>query len=320
MCYALLNLVYNTLLRPSELHSTYLAHRSYIDAWNRYYAARGVLTAIDYVEHQCREFADNAAVEFVGNESLLLRPITYSELNQLANRLASYWLSIGVSAKTHGTVCVLVENSPFFLILWMSLAKLGITVALLNTGLKDKQLRHSINISAVHGAIVQPKDQVVVVSETYRKAWEQTRALYEEEGIEPPKAYWTCGAKIEFSAIPHTEQQQTEDAQPISSPELTHIEQCLRHPQHVSATFLSFSSHRGHIHWESPLFLIYTSGTTGPSKAAIFSQRRFVGAGVTWAYPMALTEKDRYYIVLPLYHGNGGWWRSPLACMSAAAW
>ena len=88
---------------------------------------------------------------------------------------------------------------------------------------------------------------------------------------------------------------------------------------------------------DDPMFYIYTSGTTGnvdmtiafvllfysihccvdlrrifillsflfkgPSKAALFSHRRVIGAGLTWACPMNLTENDNYYIVLPLYHG-----------------
>lgn len=41
-------------------------------------------------------------------------------------------------------------------------------------------------------------------------------------------------------------------------------------------------------------------------QAAHFSHRRFIGAGLTWSRPMRLTDKDKYYICLPMYHGNGG--------------
>ena len=56
----------------------------------------------------------------------------------------------------------------------------------------------------------------------------------------------------------------------------------------------------------SPFVYIYTSGTTGRSKAAKFSHKRFIGAGVNWAVHAHLDENSRYYVPLPLYHGNGG--------------
>ncbi len=54
---------------------------------------------------------------------------------------------------------------------------------------------------------------------------------------------------------------------------------------------------------DNALFLIYTSGTTGPSKAARFTHRRFIGAGLSWTRPMRLTKGERYYVTLPLFHG-----------------
>jgi len=55
-----------------------------------------------------------------------------------------------------------------------------------------------------------------------------------------------------------------------------------------------------------PLYYIYTSGTTGVSKAAKFSHLRFIGCALTWTGPTGLTGADRYYVPLPLFHGNGG--------------
>ena len=55
---------------------------------------------------------------------------------------------------------------------------------------------------------------------------------------------------------------------------------------------------------EHPAFVIFTSGTSGPSKPALFSHRRMVGAGVAWSLRTALSKEDNCYIPLPLYHGN----------------
>jgi fatty-acyl-CoA synthase len=51
-------------------------------------------------------------------------------------------------------------------------------------------------------------------------------------------------------------------------------------------------------------FVIFTSGTSGPSKPALFSHRRMIGAGVAWSLRTFMDEKSLCYITLPLYHGN----------------
>ena len=55
---------------------------------------------------------------------------------------------------------------------------------------------------------------------------------------------------------------------------------------------------------EDAAFVIFTSGTSGPSKPALFSHRRMIGAGVAWGLRTFMDEKSRCYITLPLYHGN----------------
>ena len=55
---------------------------------------------------------------------------------------------------------------------------------------------------------------------------------------------------------------------------------------------------------EDPAFVIFTSGTSGPSKPALFSHRRMIGAGVAWSLRTFMSEKHSCYITLPLYHGN----------------
>jgi acyl-CoA synthetase (AMP-forming)/AMP-acid ligase II len=55
---------------------------------------------------------------------------------------------------------------------------------------------------------------------------------------------------------------------------------------------------------EDPAFIIFTSGTSGASKAALFSHKRMIGAGVAWSIRTAMTQEDNCYITLPLYHGN----------------
>lgn len=56
---------------------------------------------------------------------------------------------------------------------------------------------------------------------------------------------------------------------------------------------------------DDPAFVIFTSGTSGPSKGALFSHRRMIGAGIAWSLRTGMTEDDNCYISLPMYHGNG---------------
>jgi acyl-CoA synthetase (AMP-forming)/AMP-acid ligase II len=56
---------------------------------------------------------------------------------------------------------------------------------------------------------------------------------------------------------------------------------------------------------DDPAFVIFTSGTSGPSKGALFSHRRMIGAGIAWSLRTGMTSEDNCYISLPMYHGNG---------------
>jgi len=262
--------------------------------------------------------------------------ISYAQLDRMAGRMACLWLARGLDGPsagaaaaegnaaaapsthhqagnaTDGVVGLLMENCPFYVCAWLSFSKLGRTVALLSTALKAPQMRHSIDIARV---------RTVLVSEKYRGLWEETRKLYENDGVEPPMVYWSRGADVDlepmraFDAALGLDGASSSSGAVPSSDDMTlpapdaPIESALCVPRLArEASSFDFASLRRarRVGPESPLFYIYTSGTTGPSKAAIFSHRRFMGAGVTWAWPMELSSEDRYLVVLPLFHGNGG--------------
>lgn len=50
---------------------------------------------------------------------------------------------------------------------------------------------------------------------------------------------------------------------------------------------------------------IFTSGTSGRPKAARFSHRRMIDAGIDWSGHTEMSSESTCYIPLPLYHGNG---------------
>ena len=55
-----------------------------------------------------------------------------------------------------------------------------------------------------------------------------------------------------------------------------------------------------------PLLYIYTSGTTGLPKAVVIKHIRQLFACLASHYTIGLTEDDKIYCHLPLYHSSGG--------------
>lgn len=319
------------IVDPDARQAAYVAHRAYIDECVRCYTDAGVLNAADYIERCTTRWAALPALEFVGSTE---RPISYAQLESMATRMAQRWIDVGeVSAAapdapsaalsphssstvaSGGALALLMENCPLFVVVWYSLAKVGRTAALLNTSVTAPQLIHALTIA---------RAEEIVISTRYRAVWEETVTLMQAQGIKVPKVFWSAGSATKFERIlyPGSADAAATAAAKDAATEDDLIESCLL-PSSASSSSSSSSSaaappslsrsaafralreSRG-IGMESPLFYIYTSGTTGPSKAAIFSHRRFMGAGLTWSYAMELSSEDRYYIALPLFHGNGG--------------
>src|SRR5450432_2415327 len=91
------------------------------------------------------------APALVSNETTL----TYRGLAQAANRYARWALSRGLGAGD--VVCLLMENCPHYLAVWLGLTHIGVTVALVNTNLTGDPLLHSISTVAPRYVIVSAK-------------------------------------------------------------------------------------------------------------------------------------------------------------------
>lgn len=88
----------------------------------------------------------------------------------------------------------------------------------------------------------------------------------------------------------------------------THLSDlCTASPSTIENTFIPEMPLTGFLNTptlDSTALIIFTSGTTGRRKAALFSHRRLLGAGIAWSLRAKLTADDRVYICLPLFHGN----------------
>ncbi|MEG2391882.1 MAG: AMP-binding protein, partial [Pseudomonas sp.] len=70
--------------------------------------------------------------------------LSYSQVNQWANRIAHYLSEQGIGKGD--VVAVFIENRPELLVTILALAKLGAVSALLNTSLTRDTLIHSVNL------------------------------------------------------------------------------------------------------------------------------------------------------------------------------
>ena len=102
---------------------------------------------------------------------------TYKQINEKSIQLAHTFVKLGYgsSSSLHSKtslhnrngshICIaglLMENCPMFIITWFALSKLGITVSLLNTSLRGRQLLHAVNVAKCTFLIISTKFQSTI--------------------------------------------------------------------------------------------------------------------------------------------------------------
>lgn len=210
---------------------------------------------------------DRLAEQFEAAPALLSpsASLSYRGLAQLAHRYARWAVAEGLVPGD--TVCLLMDNCPDYLGIWLGLTRAGVVVALLNTNLTAEPLAHSIRIVAPRAVIAGARfiERVAAVC-----------ALI-------PAGVRCCSHGIEGSAFARVDRL---------------IEQLPGEP-------LSKGERAAPALGDRALY-IYTSGTTGLPKAAIVSHYRLMQWSHWFAGMMDITPADRMYDCLPMYHSVGG--------------
>jgi fatty-acyl-CoA synthase len=164
-------------------------------------------------------------------------------------------------------VCLLMENRPEYIAIWLGLSRLGVTVALINTNLSGELLAHSLNTVA---------PRYVLTSAKLAPALEAVRGR-----LGPRVQCWVLGAGAH--TLPRLD---LGVAAVASGPP-----DGLRYRAPTLA---------------DRALCIYTSGTTGLPKAANVSHYRLMQWSHWFTGLMDITPADRMYNCLPLYHSVGG--------------
>jgi fatty-acyl-CoA synthase len=165
-------------------------------------------------------------------------------------------------------VCLLMENCPEYLAIWLGLSRLGVTVALINTNLSGELLAHSLNTVA---------PRYVITSARLTPALDAVRGR-----LAPAVQCWALEAGAH--ALPRLDLA-------IAGLAGAGPPDALRHRAPSLA---------------DRALCIYTSGTTGLPKAANVSHYRLMQWSHWFAGLINVTPADRMYNCLPLYHSVGG--------------
>lgn len=197
---------------------------------------------------------------------------SYQALNEWANQIAHYYLSIGT--RKGDVIAIMIENRSELLATVLGLAKIGVISALVNTSQSGKILAHSINL-------VQPI--AVIAGEECAQAVAEIKT---DLLIAADRFYWFAD---QYTLL-----------DPGQAP------QGFNNLSLLSMQFPKFNPPTTHsVKGKDGLFYLYTSGTTGLPKAVIFSNSRWTLAYGTYGHILNLNVNDVMYCTLPLYHATG---------------
>lgn len=187
---------------------------------------------------------------------------------QLNERANRYarW-ALASGARKGDAIALLMENKPEYIVAWLGIVKMGGVAALINTNLTGMGLAHCLNISGANHAIVDDS-----LADNFFGAADKF-----DRDIKP----WIHGEPVQ-GAENLSDSLGLYSAEPLPGDARKDLQQT-----------------------DNALY-IYTSGTTGLPKAAKITHYRLQTMAGAFSAATAATEKDRMYVVLPLYHSAGG--------------
>ncbi|MBV4451768.1 MULTISPECIES: long-chain-acyl-CoA synthetase [Pseudomonas] len=197
------------------------------------------------------------------------RVLSYSEVNQCANRIAHHLKGRGIHKGD--VVAIFIENRPELLLSVLAVAKLGGVCAMLNTAQTQAALVHSLKL-------VSPV--AIVVGEELVAAYEAVRS---QVAIEAQRTWFVAEQQGNMLPQGYIDLVAASAESPVDNP--------------ASAAQIFFND---------PCFYIYTSGTTGLPKAGIMKHGRWTKTAVSFGnIALDMGPDDVLYCTLPLYHATG---------------
>lgn len=195
---------------------------------------------------------------------------TYQEMWEKTNRLAHGFANIGISKGDH--VALIVSNRPEFIWSWFALSKIGAIAVTIDIRLKGDLLLYQLKNS-------------------------QSKVLISEDSL------------LASQLLGNLTETDLTDIIVITDQSFNPLLQDLKVNVCNFDSLLEYSTSTDDIviydlpsGW--PLTIVYTSGTTGPSKGVVNPHETFVLSGQDIGEAVGMTQKDKLFTFLPLFHAN----------------
>ncbi len=233
---------------------------------------------------------DETVARFPDRDALLslhqgLR-FTWRELQGAVDEAARALLALGV--KKNDRVGIWSPNCAEWTITQFATAKIGAILVNINPSYRTHELEYALKQSAASTLVLQGKfkgsDYVATLAELAPELREGGPGTFKSAKLPDLKRVICLDADRALTGM-------------FTWPSM------LAHAEEVSAEHLA--EVQATLQFDDPINIQYTSGTTGAPKGATLSHHNILNNGFFVARTMALTEKDRMVIPVPLYHCFG---------------
>ena len=224
-------------------------------------------TLVDAVRHQAAAAAEREFLSFENGSS-----VSFSEFNDLTDRLGTALCDLGVQPGDR--ILGLLTNSREFMLAMIATHKVGAIFVPINTELRGNFLEHQVHNSS---------PRIIVVDNGLMERFD---------------AVDTSPTAIE-TVLRVNDGSDSENSTPESLSGASHmpLEPLLETVPRIEALATPVP--------EDVCTIMYTSGTTGPSKGVLMPQGHCYLFALGTVAAMELTQDDRYFCCMPLFHANG---------------
>ncbi|MCP4716823.1 MAG: AMP-binding protein [Deltaproteobacteria bacterium] len=227
----------------------------------------GTKTVRDVIELKVQQFGDKEFIVFEDREGNVIS-YTYRQVDEMINKYANILLGKGIEKGDKVTVHML--NSPEYLFSWFACAKIGAVMIPTNVLSGAFELEYYLEFSESVAIITEP-NYMEMFSGLQEKCPKVKQIFLARTSPRYPSQKLYPGAVVIADLLKDT------------SAELPPVE----------------------LHNEDDLMWLFTSGTTSRPKAVQLTHANAVFSGIFGAQAWKVTDADRHFIVLPLFHVNG---------------